>query len=61
MFKLNNKGFAISIILYSFVFLIVTILIILLGLEKNRYEVNQNLREGIIEKLNENTDSSIVE
>lgn len=61
MFKLNNKGFAISIILYSFVFLIVTILFILLGLEKNRYEVNQNLREGIIEKLNENTDSSIVE
>jgi len=59
--KLNNKGFAISIILYSIIFLIITILMILLGLEKSRYTVNQSLRDGIINELNENTDSSIVE
>lgn len=51
---MNNKGFAISVILYSIVFLIVTILYMLLGIEKNRYNVNEELRRSIIEQLNEN-------
>lgn len=61
MLKINNKGFAISIILYSIVFLIITILFIILNLEKNRYDTNQKLRNGIIEKLNEVTENSIIE
>ena len=51
---LNNKGFAISIILYTIVLLIIAILYMLLEIEKNRYTVNEGLRNSIIEQLNEN-------
>ena len=50
---MNKKGFAISIILYSVVFLIITILYMLLGILKTRYTVTDNLRDTIIEQLNE--------
>ena len=50
---MNNKGFAISIILYSLVFLLVSIFYLLLGIVKTRYTVTSNLRESIIEELNE--------
>ncbi len=50
---MNKKGFAISIILYSLVFLLVSIFYLLLGIVKTRYTVTSNLRESIIEELNE--------
>ena len=49
---MNKKGFAISIILYSMVFLLVSIFYMLLGIAKNRYTVSTNLRESIIENMN---------
>ena len=50
---MNKKGFAISIILYSVVLLIITILYMLLGIEKNRKETNEELRNNIVEQLND--------
>ena len=50
---MNKKGFAVSIILYSMVFLIVTILYMLLGIEKNRYTVNERMRKSVFEQINE--------
>ena len=49
---MNKKGFAISIIMYSIVFLLVSIFYITLGILKTRYNVNDSLRKGIIEELN---------
>lgn len=49
---MNKKGFAISIILYSVVLLIIAILYMLLGIEKNRTNVSEELRDSIIEQLN---------
>ena len=48
---MNNKGFAISVILYSIVFLIVTIMFMLLGIVKTRYTVNDKLKENVIQKI----------
>lgn len=50
---MNKKGFAISVILYSVVFLIIAILYMLLGLTKTRYTVNKNLRDNVVKELNE--------
>ena len=52
---MNKKGFAISVILYFSVFLVITIFYILLGILKARYTVTSNIKNEIIEKLN-NTD-----
>lgn len=49
---MNNKGFAISIIMYSMVFLLIAILYMILGIMRTRYTVNAKLRDSIIEKLN---------
>ena len=49
---MNKKGFAISVILYTIIFLIITIFYILLGIVKTRYNVNSNLRDSIVSKLN---------
>lgn len=49
---MNKKGFAISVILYSVVFLIIAILYMLLGLTKTRYTVNKNLRDNLVNELN---------
>ncbi len=51
---MNKKGFAISIVLYSIVFLLVTIFYIMLGILKTRYTVNDGLRKGIMDELNSN-------
>ena len=48
---MNKKGFAISIILYSLVFLIISIFYMLLGIVKTRYTVSSGLRESVIEEL----------
>ena len=50
---MNKKGFAISVILYSIVFLIIAILYMLLGITRTRYTVNKGLRDNIIKELNE--------
>jgi len=52
---MNKKGFAISIVLYSVVFLIITVFYIILGILKTRYTVTSNLKNDIIEELNEIT------
>ena len=49
---MNKKGFAISIVLYSIVFLLVTIFYIMLGILKTRYSVNDALRNDVMEELN---------
>ena len=41
---MNKKGFAISVILYSIIFLIIAILYMLLGITKTRYTVNKGLK-----------------
>ena len=50
---MNKKGFAISVILYSIIFLIIAILYMLLGITKTRYTVSKTLRDNIINELNE--------
>ena len=49
---MNKKGFAISIVMYSIVFLLITMFYIILGILKTRYNVSDNLRNTIIEELN---------
>ena len=49
---MNKKGFAISIVLYSIVFMLITIFYIMLGILKTRYTVSNNLKETIIDELN---------
>lgn len=50
---MNKKGFAVSVILYSIVFLIITTLFMLLGIMRTRFNVNNELREKIRESINE--------
>ena len=50
---MNNKGFAISVILYSIIFLVITIMFMLLGIVKTRYTVNEKLRESIIFEIDD--------
>lgn len=57
---MNKRGFAVSIVLYSMVFLIVTILYMLLGIEKTRYTVNQNVRDNIMVQLNDQIEDNRV-
>ena len=57
---MNKKGFAITIILYSIIFLIVSILYILLGIVKTRYVVESDLRKNVNDTVNAiNTSSQI--
>lgn len=51
---MNKKGFAISMLLYSLVFVIISLLYVLLAIMKTRYQSEDSLRESIVEKLNEN-------
>lgn len=50
---MNNKGFAISVILYSMVFLLISVFYMLLGIVKSRYNTSTQLRDTIVEELNE--------
>ncbi len=50
---MNKNGFAVSIILYSIVFLIISALYMLLAIEKGRLTTNEDLRKSIVEQLNE--------
>ena len=49
---MNRKGFAISVILYVIVFLIIAVFYILLGIVKSRYSVNNDLKNNISNTLN---------
>ena len=49
---MNKKGFAISIVLYAIVFLIITIFYVLLGVIKSRYNTNNDLRNSVVDELN---------
>ena len=50
---MNKKGFAISIVLYSLVFLLISILYMILGVLKTRYHVENDLRNAVVQELNE--------
>ncbi len=50
---MNKKGFAVSIILYSIVLLVIVVLYILLGVLRTRYNINGNLRKNIVDELNQ--------
>ena len=49
---MNKKGFAISVILYVIVFLIIAVLYVLLGIVKSRYNVSSDLKNSITNTLN---------
>ena len=53
---MNKKGFAISIILYSVILLIIAILYLLLGIEKNRTNTSEELRDNILSNYNSESD-----
>lgn len=50
---MNKKGFAVSIILYSVILLVIVVLYILLGVLRTRYNVNEHLRDNVVNELNE--------
>ena len=51
---MNKKGFAISVILYSMVILVISILYLVLGIVKNRYTLETQLKESAIDYIDEN-------
>ena len=57
---MNKKGFAISIILYSLVFLLITILFMILGILKTRYNVSDNTRKSVIEGIEESDFGEVI-
>ncbi len=51
---MNNKGFAISIMLYAFTLLMVTIFFIYFYIVKNRYTTNNESMTSVVSDINEN-------
>ncbi len=49
---MNKRGFAISIVLYAIVFLLISIMYMILGVLKTRYHVNNDMRNELMERLN---------
>ncbi len=49
---MNKKGFAISVVLYAIVFLLITIMYMILGVLKTRYHVNRDMRNELMNQLN---------
>ena len=54
----NKNGFAISVILYAMVILVIGIFYLLLGIVKNRYTVGNNLKEAVISSMGDVDTSS---
>ena len=52
MIKLNNKGFAVSTILYGVLSLIIIILMLIFAIMKSSKDMNQELIKSVEEKLN---------
>ena len=50
--KLNNKGFAVSTILYGALALIILILMIIFGVMKTNKDMNEDLVESLTETMN---------
>lgn len=57
---MNKKGFAISIILYSMVFLLITILFVILSILKTRYTASNDLRDSILKDFNEKNFGDVI-
>lgn len=51
---MNKKGFAISVILYSMVILVISIMYLVLGIIKDRYNLENQLKESTIDYIDEN-------
>lgn len=52
MIKLNNKGFAVSTILYGTLSLIIIILMLIFGIMKSSKDMNQELVKSVEDKMN---------
>lgn len=50
--KLNNKGFAISVILYAMVILVMGIMYLLLDIVNDRYRLTKSTKESVVEYIN---------
>lgn len=50
--KLNNKGFAISVILYSMIILVIGIMYLLLNIVNTRYKLTKENKEEVVEYIN---------
>lgn len=48
---MNKKGFAVSVILYSMVILVIGIFYLILGIVRNRYTVENTLKDAIIDSI----------
>ena len=55
---MNKNGFAISILLYSLALVIISLVYMLLGIMKTRYQIENDLRNNIISELNNEISSS---
>lgn len=49
---MNKKGYAVLIVVYAIILLVVSLLYMLLGIMRNRYSINDDLRKSIINNLN---------
>lgn len=49
---MNKKGLAMSMVIYAVILLIISLLYMLLGIVRNRYTINDDLRKAIIRDLN---------
>lgn len=52
MMKLNNKGFAISVILYSMIILIIGVLYLLLGILNTRHNLLKKTNDEVVDYIN---------
>lgn len=59
--KLNNKGFAISVILYSIIILIIGILYLLLSILNARHNITKQTNEEIVDYINKQGVNTITE
>ena len=50
--KLNNKGFAISVVLYAMVILIIGVLYLLIDIVNTRYILSKKTKEEVVEYIN---------
>lgn len=59
--KLNNKGFAISVILYSMIILIIGILYLLLGILNARHNLSKQTNNEVVDYINNQGVNTITE
>lgn len=49
---MNNKGFAISTILYGLIIMVINVMFIIIVTVKDRYDITTDLKDNIINQLN---------